>query len=195
MFEILRSLVSDMTELPDDCLTLTLYTAFSFGATVIEPLPQICVRQSNPGALIRCVDKERKLPMQNQFSNAQGVSTPPVPVAKTRGQYFHFALPSGWRVQENTNGICLTSPEGTASIMAVGLVGMLQAFTPDQFLFYVLNMYQMGNARILQGQAIPPAPAAQARDSSRLCTFVTALRRAALSPVRLLSVTTSATAR
>lgn len=96
--------------------------------------------------------------MQNPNFNHSRTTSAPVPVQMQRGRYFHFALPQGWRVQENTNGICLTSPDGQASIMAVGLVGMLQPFTPDQFMLYILNMHNMGNVRVLNGRAIPPAP-------------------------------------
>ncbi len=74
--------------------------------------------------------------MLDRFQNP-GAGSPPMPVQRQQGRYFQFALPAGWQVQENTNGVCLTAPDGAASIMSVGLVGMLQAYTPDQFMFDV----------------------------------------------------------
>jgi len=74
------------------------------------------------------------------------------------GRFFRFALPPGWQVQENSNMLCLNSPDHQAAIMTVGLVGMMQPFTPDQFIQYAMHMQQMPVTQILQGRAVPPAP-------------------------------------
>ncbi len=84
-------------------------------------------------------------------------TAPPLPVRNQQGQYFVFALPAGWGVQENSNLICLSSPDQAAAIMCVGLVGMLQPFTPDQFVGYALHMHSMYDLHFLSGQPIPPA--------------------------------------
>ncbi len=87
-----------------------------------------------------------------------GPIPPPVAVQPCRGRFFCFALPAGWQVQENSNLICINSPDGQAAIMSVGLVGMLQPFTPDGFLHYALQMHQMGQVQIHGGQQIQPPP-------------------------------------
>lgn len=79
-------------------------------------------------------------------------------VQRTRGHFFRFALPAGWQVQENANMLCLNSPDGQAAIMNVGLTGMMQPFTPDQFLHYALQMQQMQLLAIHSGQPVQPAP-------------------------------------
>lgn len=80
------------------------------------------------------------------------------PVQRQVGHYFRFALPAGWRVQENANMLCLNSPDGQAAIMNVGLSGMMYPMSPDQFVAYALNMQQMQLTGILNGQQIPPPP-------------------------------------
>lgn len=80
------------------------------------------------------------------------------PVSLQTGQFFRFAWPQGWQVQENTNMLCVNAPDGSAALMAVGLVGLMMPFTPDQFLLYAMQLAQLGQVRILQGQPIPPAP-------------------------------------
>jgi hypothetical protein len=96
--------------------------------------------------------------MQNPFPDPPPSAFPPMPVQIARGRYFVVALPAGWQVQENTNMVCLTAPDGVASIMGIGLVGMLQPFTPEQFLYYSLNMVQIQVIGIFNVEAIPPAP-------------------------------------
>ena len=96
--------------------------------------------------------------MQNPFSPPPGGASSPVPVQKYQGRYFHCALPAGWQVQENSNLICLTSPDGAASILAAGLVGLLQQFTPDQFMYYLLNLHQMQIIHVFQGERMQAAP-------------------------------------
>lgn len=53
--------------------------------------------------------------------------------------------------------LCVNAPDGSAALMAVGLVGLMMPFTPDQFLFYAMQLSQLANVRILHGQPIPPA--------------------------------------
>lgn len=84
----------------------------------------------------------------------------PIPpaVQMQRGRFFNFALPAGWQVQENTNLLCLNAPNGSGAIMHVGLIGMMQPFTPDQFILYALNMHQMMEVRFTSGRAVQPVP-------------------------------------
>lgn len=88
----------------------------------------------------------------------QPVGQPPVQIQHHQGRYFRFALPTGWTVNENTNLCCLNSPDNQAAIMTVGLVGMLQSFTPDQFVVYALQMHQMVQVNFLSGQPVAPPP-------------------------------------
>lgn len=97
--------------------------------------------------------------MHNPFHDPPPGSDPHTPgIAMYPGRYFRVALPTGWQVQENSNMVCLTSPDGQASVMGIGLVGMLQPFTPEQFMLYSLNMVQIQVVRLLNAHPIPPAP-------------------------------------
>lgn len=82
----------------------------------------------------------------------------PGAIERRVGRFFRFALPAGWIVQENSNMLCLNSPDQVAAIMTVGLVGMMQPFTPDQFVHYAMQMQQMMLTGFLSGRPIPPAP-------------------------------------
>ncbi|WP_026422118.1 hypothetical protein [Actinokineospora inagensis] len=74
------------------------------------------------------------------------------------GNYFRFLLPDGWTVQENANMLCLNSPDQQAAIMTVGLVGLFQPFSPDQFVDYAMRMQGMPVAAWHSGRPIPPPP-------------------------------------
>jgi hypothetical protein len=74
------------------------------------------------------------------------------------GRFFRYALPAGWQAQENSNLLCLNSPDGQAAIMHVGLVGMMQAMSPDQFVAYAMNLQGMPLTAFLHGQPITPPP-------------------------------------
>ncbi|GLZ41129.1 hypothetical protein [Actinokineospora sp. NBRC 105648] len=78
------------------------------------------------------------------------------------GTYFTFLLPAGWTVQENSNLLCLNSPDQQAAIMTVGLVGMLQPFSPDQFVAYAMQMQGIPVTAFHSGRPIPPPPGASA---------------------------------
>ena len=54
--------------------------------------------------------------------------------------------------------LCLNSPDGQAAIMNVGLVGMMQPMTPDQFVHYAMQMQEMQVTGFLGGQQIQPPP-------------------------------------
>lgn len=84
----------------------------------------------------------------------------PGPIQRTGGRFFRFALPAGWQVQENTNMLSLSSPDGRAAIMTVGLVGLMQPFSPDQFVQYAMQMQQLQITGFLRGQPIQPGPGA-----------------------------------
>lgn len=104
--------------------------------------------------------------------SAPGGSAPPMPVSMRQSQYFRFAYPEGWTLNEHTNGLFLNAPDGSAAIMHVGLVGMLQPFTPDQFVCHVLAMHQMFQPRFLSGQPIQPPPGCSSAGMFEL-TYVT----------------------
>lgn len=97
--------------------------------------------------------------MQNPFHDPPP-GAPPVPTITQiyRGRYFQVSLPAEWQMQENSNMVCLTSPDGQASVMGIGLVGLLQQYSPEQFMQYGLNMVQIQITRILNAQSAPPAP-------------------------------------
>jgi hypothetical protein len=78
------------------------------------------------------------------------------------GAYFRYLLPNGWTAQENANLLCLNSPDQQAAIMTVGLAGMMQPFTPDQFLGYAMQLQSMPLTAIHSGQQLPPPPGATA---------------------------------
>lgn len=84
-------------------------------------------------------------------------SGPPA-IQRHTGRFFRFALPAGWNVQENSNLICITSPDQRAAIMTVGLAGLMQPFTPDQFVQYALQMQSMQLTGFINGRQVPPAP-------------------------------------
>jgi hypothetical protein len=74
------------------------------------------------------------------------------------GTYFRYVLPEGWSAQENSNLICLNSPDQQAAIMMVGLVGMFQPFSPDQFLQYAMQMHGLRITAFHSGRPVPPPP-------------------------------------
>lgn len=74
------------------------------------------------------------------------------------GRFFRYALPAGWIAQENSNLLCLNSPDTQAAIMHVGLAGMMYAMSPDQFVGYAMNMQSMQVTGFLQGQPMQPPP-------------------------------------
>ncbi|MEU5694967.1 hypothetical protein [Actinosynnema sp. NPDC020468] len=74
------------------------------------------------------------------------------------GNFFRFLLPQGWTIQENSNMLCLNSPDQQAAIMTVGLVGLFQPLRPDQFLAYALQMQSMQLTAIHSGYPVQPPP-------------------------------------
>ena len=86
-----------------------------------------------------------------------------MPASEERvGAYFRYRLPQGWTAQENSNLLCLNSPDGQAAIMTVGLVGMLQQFSPDQFVGYAMQMQGCPVVAFHSGHPIQPPPGASA---------------------------------
>ena len=82
------------------------------------------------------------------------------PLAITRGQYFAWAMPIGWRAYESGNGVDLTSPDGRFFANSTLLTGSWGQTTPWTFLVTVLNQIGARNINGLSAVNLPWVPSA-----------------------------------
>ena len=82
------------------------------------------------------------------------------PLAVTRGQYFAWAMPIGWRAYESGNGVDLTSPDGRLIANSMLLTGSWGQTTPWNFLVTVLSQTGARNINGLWTLNLPSVPSA-----------------------------------
>ncbi len=83
------------------------------------------------------------------------------PVLETRqGRYFRFSVPKGWTVNETTNGVDLTAPDGKTGVSCFLLMGAFGNATPRDFLAQRLQALGLPDARIGAVRPLPDVPLA-----------------------------------
>jgi hypothetical protein len=74
-----------------------------------------------------------------------------------QGQYFRWAVPKGWRMNETTNGVDLTAPDGKTLVSSALLVGGFGRMTPQGFLRATLQQLY-ASAQIESARPLPNQP-------------------------------------
>jgi hypothetical protein len=75
-----------------------------------------------------------------------------------QGSNFRYALPAGWQVGEEGSGaLVLNAPDGSASVVVIGISGLMQHLSPEQFAAYAFNQMRFSNVQAYRSQPAQPA--------------------------------------
>jgi hypothetical protein len=85
------------------------------------------------------------------------MSSRPTLVAQS-GQYFRWQMPEGWKANETSNGVDMTSPDGQVTASSVVLMGSMGKNDPWSFLSWALGAAGYTNLERISAENLPPQP-------------------------------------
>lgn len=80
------------------------------------------------------------------------------PLQIREGRYFRVGVPRGWGVNENTNAVEVSSPDGKTGYSFILLMGGFGQMTPQDFLGRQLQSGPYQNPEVLQVRQLPSQP-------------------------------------
>lgn len=118
-----------------------------------------CCKLLSPNSPVGRSSPNSNSSARNQGAEAQAENagfTRPV-LAVQRGQFFTWAMPSGWKANETGNGVDMTSPNGKLAASAVLLTGNPGQSTPWEFLVKVMGALGDTDINQISARNLPPA--------------------------------------
>src|SRR5687768_7216279 len=93
---------------------------------------------------------------------SEGNAEPPPVVRPTliarSGDYFKWVMPKDWKASESSNGVDLTSPDGSMAASSAVLMGSNGTSDPWSFLTWALSATGSRDIERVSAEDLPPQP-------------------------------------